>query len=53
MYVILRAIRSDERLTLETLALASVYGGHITLVAKLIKPNTFVSTPASTQHHIN
>ena len=34
-----RRIRSDERVTLETSAYESLYGGQITLLSLLIKPN--------------
>ena len=35
----IRAIRSDEGITLETSAPESLYGGPFTLSAQLIKPN--------------
>ena len=35
-------IRSDERLTLETSASDSLYGGQFTLSTQLIKPNYFI-----------
>ena len=43
-------IRSDERLTLETSAFESLYGGQFTLSTQLIKPNYLVILPP-TQHH--
>ena len=43
-------IRSDEGLTLETSAFASLYGGQFTLSTQLIKPNYLVTLPP-TQHH--